>query len=76
MDETRRRFKPSTFSKACNNWKKFSPVLAPKSPVFTPVSTISFMPLATISSACLTTFAMVSLRLAPRAKGMVQNEQK
>ena len=65
----------SKSSKAIIKSKKVTsrfPFLNPKSPIFTPVKTISFIPLSAISLAALTTFSMVSERLAPRAKGIVQ----
>ena len=53
----------SAFSRS----RKLSPVVRPKSPVFTPVSTISFTPSAAIFRAFSTHSAMGTLRLRPRA---------
>ena len=65
-------FNASTSSNAFTSSKKFSPVVFPKSPMFTPVSTISFPPSAPPGAACFTNDSMVPLRLRPRANGMVQ----
>ena len=58
---------PGTASSACSSSRKLSPVVRPKSPVFTPVSTISFTPSAAIFRAFSTHSAMGTLRLRPRA---------
>jgi hypothetical protein len=52
------------------------PALLPKSPKLTPVSTISLVS-PRMASACTVSivFSTVSLRLRPRAMGMVQKEQ-
>ena len=68
----RKRSMPSTLSKALTKSKKLSPVVLPKSPMFTPVNTISFPPSAAASSACFTSDSILGLRENPRAKGMVQ----
>ena len=51
---------------------KLSPVVFPKSPIFTPVITISFPPSAAACRACSTISSMQPLRLRPRANGIVQ----
>ena len=71
----RKRAMPSTRSSASIRSRKVSPSL-PKSPMFTPVSTISRTPEAAISRASATVSATVPLRLRPRARGMVQKLQK
>ena len=58
---------PSTASKARTRSIKRSPVVFPKSPMFTPVSTISLPPSAAAALACSTKEAIVGLRLKPRA---------
>ena len=66
---------PSTSLRAFIKSKKvcsLTPFLKPKSPMFTPVKTISLTPLFAISLAAFTTFSIVSERLAPRASGIVQ----
>ena len=55
--------------------KKDSSLSEPKSPMFIPVSTISFDPESAIFWAIFTVFLIVSLRLLPLAKGIVQKEQ-
>ena len=63
---------PSTASKAFIRSKKVSFVLTPKSPMFTPVNTISFPPSLAACSAWATNEAIVGFRENPRAKGIVQ----
>ena len=58
---------PSTSLRAFRRSRKLSPVLFPKSPVFTPVRTISFMPSAAISLAWATMSFIGMLRLRPLA---------
>ena len=67
---------PSTLSSACTRSINFSPVVLPKSPMFTPVSTISLPPSRAASSACATSEAMVGFREKPLAYGIVQYVQK
>ena len=63
---------PFKLSNACMSSKNVSPVLRPKSPVFTPVSTISLAPLAIAFSATFIVSAIEAFRLRPRANGIVQ----
>ena len=63
---------PSTAFRALSRSRKLSPVVFPKSPVFTPVRTISLMPCEAISSACATTVSMGMFLLSPLAYGTVQ----
>ena len=72
MDEILYLSMPSTLSRALRRSMKLSPVLFPKSPVFTPVRTISFTPDAAISSACTTMSATGMFLLLPLAYGTVQ----
>ena len=72
MEEIRYRSIPSTAFSAFSRSRNDSPVVRPKSPVFTPVSTISRMPEAAISRAWRTASQMGMFRLRPRAKGTVQ----
>ena len=76
MLEMRYLSMPFTSLRAFSRSRKVSPVLRPKSPVFTPVSTISLMPLAAISSACFTAWHIGMFRLLPLAYGTVQYAQK
>ena len=48
---------------------------APKSPIFTPVSTISFVSVCAIFSAIFMVFSIVPLLLIPLALGIVQKVQ-
>ena len=59
---------PGTCDKASSRAGNVSPVVLPKSPVFTPVRTISFTPVAAISSACFTTSFIGMFRLPPLAR--------
>ena len=72
IEEIRKRSMPDTASSAFSRSRKVSPVLLPKSPVFTPVSTTSTMPCVAMARACSTISAMGMLRLLPRASGTVQ----
>ena len=77
IEEILNRSMFSTLSNALIKSKKvslfpFSRTGGRKSPIFTPVKTISFTPLLAISLAAFTTFVMLSERLAPLANGMVQ----
>ena len=63
---------PSRLSNAYMSSKNVSLVLRPKSPVFTPVNTISLAPSAIAFWATSTVSAIEALRLRPRAKGIVQ----
>ena len=72
MLEMRNRSMPLTPSSASTSWVNVSPVERPKSPMFTPVKTISLPPCAATSSACATIDAIEPLRERPRAMGMVQ----
>ena len=51
---------------------KFLLFLSLKSPIFTPVITISLTPFDTINSAFLIIFSILSHRLLPLASGIVQ----
>ena len=53
MEDIRYLSMPSTWSSAWISSKKVSPVFLPKSPILTPVITISFPPAEATSSACL-----------------------
>ena len=72
MDDIRYLSIPSTPSSAWSRERKLSPVLRPKSPVFTPVRTISRIPLEAISRASLTASHTGMFRLRPLANGTVQ----
>ena len=48
----------------------------PKSPMLTPVRIISFAPLSIAFLASINVLSIEAFLLRPRAKGMVQNEQK
>ena len=72
MDDILNRSIPSTSSNAFTKSKKVYFPLSPKSPMFTPVSTISLVPVSAMRFAFSTTFSTVSLLLAPRANGIVQ----
>ena len=76
MDEILYLSIPSTSFNALSNSRKLSPVVLPKSPVFTPVSTTSFTPFAAISRAIFTHSQMGIFLLLPRANGTVQYAQK
>ena len=67
---------PSTSFNAFSRSRKLSPLFLPKSPVLTPVSTISRTPDAAILFASSTASAMEMLLLLPLAKGTVQYAQK
>ena len=54
MEDILYRSMPSTSFRALSRSRKVSPVVLPKSPVFTPVITISFIPEAAIWRACAT----------------------
>jgi hypothetical protein len=58
----------------CGLVPSITSVPLPKSPILTPVKTISLTPFSAISTAFLRMFSTVSLRLLPLACGMVQNE--
>ena len=72
MDEILYLSIPSTSFRRFSRSRKDSPVVFPKSPVLTPVSTISLMPVAAISFACEMISAMGMFLLAPLAYGTVQ----
>ncbi len=67
IEEILYRSMPPTLSKAFSKSRNDSPVVRPKSPVFTPVRTISFTPSAAIASAPFTHSQIGMLRLSPRA---------
>ena len=60
----------NSFIKSIND----SSLPLPKSPMFTPVKTISFLPELAILFAALTMENIFPLLLLPRASGIVQNE--
>ena len=67
---------PSTPLSAFRRLRNDSPVVLPKSPVLTPVRTISFIPFAAISRACLSSSQTGMFLLRPLANGTVQYAQK
>ena len=62
---------PSTESRQRSRSMKRSPVSYPKSPMLTPVITISLPPSAAARRACSARSAIRPLRLRPRARGIV-----
>ena len=63
----RNRLMPSTLSKAFTKSINLSCVVSPKSPMLTPVKTISLPPSAAASSACLISDEIVGFLENPRA---------
>ena len=76
IDEILMRSSPFRLSSAITKSRKFSSVDLPKSPMLTPVRIISFAPLSMAFLASINVLSIEAFLLRPRAKGMVQNEQK
>ena len=65
---------PSTLSSSFISSSKVSPLLFPKSPIFTPVRTI-FAPVLAAKKACSTVFEIEAERDLPLARGIVQMQK-